>query len=218
MTDLSPNTIISLDMWNAATVRTRFPAYQVIFRNSFLQGGAIDAYRFAGNSFILGSIEDNITRYNEYRDTRSNYMSRSVTFSSPNTWLPVNNFTSRLNDYNFVGRRSARLNMNTSTGIISTLNTSVYLIYANIIISNVSTSTYAEMRIFKTIGGASIISSKYELIPITAHSAFLQVSALSIYDADDYRVEFRFGNSGTAIIQFGYTEFIGNKSGCGAFS
>lgn len=215
MFDLSPNVMISLNSWNSVIQESRFPQYQWFWRTSFVSGGVLDAYRVAGNSFILGSIEDNITRYNEYRDTRSNYMSRSYTVSSPGTWDTIASYTSRLNNYTYTGNRSARLSMDSTAGTIATLNSSIYMIYADVIVDSVTTHSYADMRITRN---GTPVSCMYESLPTAGVSAWIQTSALALYDNATYRVEVRFGGSGVATIRLGYTEFIGNKNRCGALS
>ena len=214
MTDLSPNTMISLSMWNSAIAGVRFPQYKYSWRSTFTNGGALDAYRIAGNSFILGSIEDNLTRYNDYRDTRSNYMSRSYT-NILGTWTTADNFTNLLNVYSYTGNRSARLLMNRIAGTISTLNTSVYLIYADLIINSVNAQNYLEMQLLKN---GSLVSSAYEAVPSAGHSAWVQTSALSLYETSTYSLRFRFNGTGTVTVRLGYSEFIGNKNRCGALS
>lgn len=213
MTNLSPNTMISLSMWNNVVTGVRFPQYQYIWRTSFSNGGVLDAYRIGANSFLIGSIEDNNTRYNDYRDTRSNYMQRSYT--NPSGWVVASGFTSRLNNYDYSTLRSARLLMNSSTGVISTLSTSIYLIYAEIIVNSVTTHSYLEMQLLKN---GVLISSHYEATPTAGHSAWAQTSVLSLYEASSYTLQFRFGGNGTGTVRLGYSEFIGNKNRCGALS
>lgn len=213
MNDLSPNTMIDLNIWNSVIDDVAFPQYQWFWRTSFRNGGVIDAYRIAGNSFVLGSIEDNITRYNEYRDIRSNYMYRDFS-ATAGTWNLVDSYTSGLNNYNFA-QQTARLSANRSAGTITTLSTSIYLVYVDLIINSVASHSYADIRLLKN--GVEVACS-YESLPNTGHSAYIHTSAISLYENADYQVEFRLGGNGDVSVRLGYTEFIGNKNGCGEFS
>jgi len=209
MKNLSNNAIINLSIWNSAINSTRFPEYLSSWRTEYVKGGMLDAYSIAGNSFILNTISDNKSRYNDNKDTRSNYMTRSYT--NPSGWTTATNFTSRLNTFAFTSK-DARLPINTTTGEISTLNTSIYLIYAEMIVSSISSHAYGELYIKQD---ANNVVGAYEPLTSSGHSAWIHVSFLSLYQAADFTTVFRIGGNGTIQIRFGYTEFIGNKNDCG---
>lgn len=210
MKNLPNNSVINLSVWNAATASTRFPQYQSSWRTGYANGGIVDPYKIAGNSFILGNIEDNNTRFSGDRDTRSNFMSRSYT--NPSGWINATNYTSRMNFYTISGNRNGRLSYDTATGIITTLNTSIYLLYADLIISNVTSTSFCELYIQQ---GSTPVAGGYEALPTNGCSAYLQVNFLSLYQASNYSVAFRLGGNATMQLKFGYAEFIGNKNRCG---
>lgn len=210
MKNLPNDAVINVSVWNQAITSTRFPQYQSSWRTQYANGGIVDPYMIAGNSFILGSIEDNNTRFSSDRDTRSNFMTRSYT--NPSGWVTATNYTARMNAYTITGIRNGRLAYDTTTGTITTLNTSIYLLYADLIISNVTGTSYCELYIQQ---GSTPVAGGYESLPTNGNSAYLQVNFLSLYQASNYSVVFRLGGNATMQLKFGYAEFIGNKNRCG---
>jgi hypothetical protein len=219
MRNKTANAFISLADWNDVVNDTLLPQYGYQWRSSFTSGGVLDAYRIAGNSFILGSIDDNITLYNDYRDTRSNYMFYSSTGHDSN-WRVATNFTNSYSTFSATGvNRDARLVMSLATGTITTLSSSIYLIYAEMTIPSVTSQVKGYMQIRRN--GVNVADISNSGVNISAQSVSLQGHYLSIYSGANYTLRWRTEGSaphGNVQIRFGYSEFIGNKNKCGATS
>lgn len=217
MRNKTANAFITLADWNDVVDDTLFPQYKYEWRSSFTSGGVLDAYRISGNSFILGSIDDNITLYNDYRDTRSNYMFYTSTGHNSD-WRVATNFTNSYNNFAATGaNRDGRLVMSKSTGTITTLSSSIYLIYAEMTIPSVTSQVRGYMQIRQNGTNVADISSSG--VNISTQSMSLQGQYLSIYRGANYTLRWRTEGSsphGAVQIRFGYAEFIGNKNNCGA--
>ena len=219
MKQLPANAQITTKIWNDVVNDTSIPYYDYSWRNSHVKGGILDPYRIAGNSFILGAIDDNITLYSAYRDTRSNYLLKNQTFGTAATTPAVaTNYTARLNDYSATGGdRPGRLLNSASAGSITTLNTSIYLIYANIVTYPPNPSYDGDFYIAILKNGTPVAEASTS--SLVNSSVFLQAQYLSLYESATYTLQWSKSLSTaqtTGAIVLGYSEFIGNKNGCGA--
>jgi hypothetical protein len=221
---VSANISMTVDRWNKAVVSTRYPQY-IYNQTAYVNGGNLDAYRRTWAGYDLGSIDSYGSRYTQYRDIRSTYMTKtytSATSPANNVWTDVIGYNSISNTYNSTNQEG-RLSPDVVNGYLKPNVNSVYLFYAEIVISSVPASmTSAFCQIRSSSGVRAEVNQNVALT--AADSMKLRNQLIVAYrngTSTPYNVRVKLLYSGTAPdfkIIFGYTELIGKKSGCGGTS
>jgi hypothetical protein len=212
---------MSSTYWNDAVASTRFPAY-IYNATTYQYGGNLNAYRRTWSGYDLGSIESYGSRYTEFRDIRSTYIAKTVdTGSSPasNVWTTATAYTYISNTYNSTNQEG-RLTLNTTTGEITPNANSAYIFWAEMKISSVPVNVTAAFMQIRA-GGSTIADINQNVDLITGQSMRLRGQTFVAYKNIPYTIRYKLIYSGydpTHVISFGYTELIGQKSGCGAYS
>lgn len=210
---------VTFSTWNDAVASTRFPEY-IFDATAYTYGGNLNAYRRTWAGYNLGSIDAYGSRYTEFRDIRSTFMTKTVTTGQPatNTWQNVTGYELS-NPYNSTNQEG-RLTIDPTNGIITPNGDSAYVFWSGIKISSIPSNTTAAFLQIQT-GGVTVADVNQNLDLITGQSLVLRNQTFVAYKNTDYIIRIKLLYTGTApsyTITFGYTELIGQKSGCGAYS
>lgn len=211
---------ITATRWNTVVASIRFPEY-IFDATAYRFGANLNAYRRTWAGYSLGSIDAYGSRYTEFRDIRSTYMTKTVLSGQPatNTWTTATSFTNLSNSYNSTNQEG-RLSLNLSTGAITPNINSAYIFYAAINIDNIPVNmTNAFLQI--QTGGVTIAEVNQNLNLIAGQQLKLINQTFVAYKNTAHTIRYKLLYTGTApqyVISFGYTELIGQKSGCGGYS
>jgi hypothetical protein len=228
LTNLSPNSIITLDMWNEVVNSTTFTQ---LLSSSL---GTLEAYRVASKTTLMSPITSFATRYPQYRDIRSNYMDLVLnpTSFTTNTLSVVNSSkcssVTRFNAYNAqllqdsgteqYGRIKVGFDVTNCT--IQTPGNSLYIIYAEFRCNQAIVITDVCLLISNSTGVVANISPFISTTGFTANQIInLQCQCLSeSYVAETYSLKVLVNTASTfpvATLRFGYVELIGKGNWCG---
>ena len=213
---------VTVTRWNNVVASTRFPEY-IYDATAYTYGGNLNAYRRTWAGYNLGSIDAYGSRYTEFRDIRSTFMNKTVSSSQPatNTWTTVIDYNTLSNPYN-ASNQEGRLTLLQSPGTITPNINSAYIFYAVINIANIPASMTAAFLQIQT-GGVTIaeVNQNLDLTTANGHQLRLINQTFVAYKNTAHTVRYKLLYTGTApsyVITFGYTELIGQKSGCGEYS
>ena len=213
---------VTVTRWNDIVASTRFPEY-IYDATAYAYGGNLNAYRRTWAGYTLGSIDAYGSRYTEFRDTRSTYMNKNVSASQPatNVWTTVIDYNALSNPYN-ASNQEGRLTLVQNTGTITPNVNSAYILYAVINIANIPPNMTAAFLQIQT-GGVTIAEVNQNLDLTAANGQQLRLinQTFVAYKNTAHTVRYKLLYTGTApsyVITFGYTELIGQKSGCGGYS
>lgn len=208
--------IITVGDWQSAVESVEFPAYSYQFVGLKTNGGALDANRYAKAIGTLDSIESYGTKFLPYKDIRSNYWYATHEPVTTDTWVQFNAYdVSRFNAYR-VQDSTSRLNFPSKLflGVITTSANGMYMLYCELIIPEISAETSALMRLRYNGSVVAYFSQTGTLI--AGQGFHLKGHYLSAYKGGEYSLEYYIGGTCyNASFVFGYTELIGNSSGCG---
>jgi hypothetical protein len=216
----SQGNTITFSRWNEVVQSTRFPAY--IYNATAYEGGAnLNAYRRTWAGYDLGSIDAYGSRYTEFRDIRSTYMVKTVTSSQPATNTPTTatGYTFLSNTYNS-SNQEGRLTLDPTNGVITPNINSAYIFWAGITISSIPSSMQAVFLQIQT-DGVTVAEVNQNLDLIQNQSLTLRNQTFVAYKNTDFTILYTLLYTGSPPdyqISFGYTELVGKKSGCGAYS
>ena len=211
---------ITVQRWNSVVASTRFPEY-IYDATAYTYGGNLNAYRRTWAGYNLGSIDSYGSRYTEFRDIRSTFMNKNVSDSHPptNEWRTVTLYDTLSNPYN-ASNQEGRLTLNKDAGTITPNINSAYIFYAEIKMNNTTIVTNAFMQI--QTGGVTIAEVNQNLNLINGQSMKLINQTFVAYKNTAHTVRYKLLYTGFPPppyqITFGYTELIGQKSGCGGYS
>ena len=211
---------VTVTHWNNVVATTRFPEY-IYNATAYTYGGNLNAYRRTWAGYNLGSIDAYGSRYTEFRDIRSTFMTDTVSSGAgptTNTWATAVGYTLS-NSYNSANQEG-RLTLDPTNGIITPNVNSTYIFWAGITIPNTTNMTAAFLQI--ETGGVTIAEVNQNLDLIASQSLTLRNQTFVAYKNTDHTIQYKLlytgGTSPAHTIIFGYTELIGEKSGCGAYS
>lgn len=210
---------VTVTRWNNAVASTRFPEY-IFNASTYTYGGNLNAYRRTWAGYSLGSIDAYGSRYTEFRDIRSTFMTKTVTSGQPatNTWQNVTGY-GLSNSYNSTNQEG-RLTLDSTNGTITPNVNSAYVFWAGITISSIPSNTTAAFLQIQT-SGVTIADVNQNLDLISGQSLVLRNQTFVAYKNTAHIIRIKLlytGNAPDYVITFGYTELIGQKSGCGEYS
>lgn len=227
-TNLSPNSIITLDMWNNVVSET---AFTQLLPSSL---GTLEAYTVASKNTLMNPITSFATQYTSNKGIRSNYMdlvldpasfstnslsvvnsskcSSVTTFNSYNTQLLQDAGTEQY------GRIKA--GFDTTNCTIQTPGGSLYIIYVEFRCNQAIVITDLAVVVKGLTVPATDISPFIATTGFTANQTILLQSQYlsSSYNAETYSLNILVNTASTfpvATLRFGYLELIGKGSGCG---
>lgn len=228
LTNLSPNSIVTLSIWNDAVNAT---AFTQLLPSSL---GTLEAYRVASKNILMNPITSFPTRYTQYKDIRSNYMDLVLnpTSFSTNSLSVINSSkcssVTKFNSYNAQLLQDAgteqygrvKVGFNTTNCTIQTPGNSLYIIYAEFRCNQAIVITDMCVLISNSTNVVASISPFIATTGFTASQTIaLQGQYLSeSYAADTYSLKILVNTASTfpvATVRFGYVELIGKGSGCG---
>lgn len=209
------DTITTAD-WQTAVESVEFPAYSYDYISTRTYGGVLDINRYAKIGYELQSIASYRTKFLDNKDIRSNYYQNTITLPPTDYWIDYADSGSitQLNNYSG-SNQTARLTTPKGKDYdVTTSANGIYLIYAELVIPSIGSTTNAMLRLLFDGNVVAYFSQSGTLI--TPQGFYLQGQYLSAYKGGTYTLEFYLtGNTQTVIIRLGYTELIGNSSGCG---
>ena len=227
-TNLSPNSIITLDIWNNAVSKT---AFTQLLPSSL---GTLEAYTVASKNTLMNPTTSFATQYTSNKGIRSNYMDlvlNPASFST-NSLSVVNSSkcssVTTFNSYNTQLLQDAgteqygriKAGFNTTNCTIQTPGGSLYIIYVEFRCNQAIVITDLAVVINGSSLDATDISPSIPTTGFTANQTILlQSQYLSTsYNAETYSLKILVNTASTfpvATLRFGYLELIGKGSGCG---
>ena len=225
---LSPNSIITLSIWNDSVNKT---AYTQLIPSSL---GTLEAYRVTSKSVLMSPITSFSTRYSQYKDIRSNYMDLVLNPASfaTNTLSVVNSSkcssVTKFNSYNTQLLQDAgteqygriKTGFNTTNCTIQTPGGSLYIIYVEFLCNQAVVITDMCVLISNSTGVVANISPFVSTSGFTSSQTIaLQSQYLSAsYAVETYSLKVLVNTASTfpvATLRFGYVELVGMGNGCG---
>jgi len=217
----SQGNTITFSRWNEVVQSTRFPAY--IYNATAYEGGAnLNAYRRTWAGYDLGSIDAYGSRYTEFRDIRSTFMTGEGYPGVSDTWVTASSLVlsiTQSNPYNSTNQEG-RLTLNPTNFSITPNINSAYIFWAEMKIENIPPDTTAAFLQIQS-GGVTVADVNQNLNLIDSQSLILRNQTFVAYKNTAHTIRYKTLFTGlppSLQIRFGYTELIGQKSGCGAYS
>jgi hypothetical protein len=227
-TNLSPNSIITLDIWNNAVNKT---AFTQLLPSSL---GTLEAYTVASKNTLMNPTTSFATQYTSNKGIRSNYMDLVLNPASfaINTLSVVNSSkcssVTTFNSYNTQLLQDAgteqygriKGGFNTTNCTIQTPGRSLYIVYAEFRCNQAIVITDMCVLISNSNKDVANISPFIATTGFTANQVIgLQCQYLSeSYAAETYSLKVLVNTASTfpvATLRFGYIELIGKGGECG---